>query len=69
LTKNWSAFFKKNFLPPESVMEAVHRLMMILDGEQKTSLTMMQEKDLIDLPALVWPFGMLLDCMNRGVDC
>ncbi|MEI7832065.1 MAG: DUF6794 domain-containing protein, partial [bacterium] len=32
---------------PETVIEAVNRLMMVLDGEQKITLATMQEEDLI----------------------
>ena len=49
MTKNWSASFQHNFQPPETVVEAVDRLMMILDGEQKLALATMTEEDLIDL--------------------
>jgi hypothetical protein len=49
LIKNWSANFQQNFQHPETVDEAVERLMMILDGEQKLAIAVMQEEDLINL--------------------
>ena len=49
LTKNWSAIIQENLQTPETVIEAVNRLMMVLDGEQKITLATMQEEDLIAL--------------------
>jgi len=49
LSKNWSASFRHNFQRPETVDEAVDRLMLILDGEQKVALAVMREEDLVDL--------------------
>jgi len=49
LTTKWPNFFQGNFKPPETIDEAVERLMMILDGEQKIALATMTEEDLIDL--------------------
>jgi len=49
LSKNWSASFRRKFQRPETVDEAVDRLMLILDGEQKLAIAVMREEDLIDL--------------------
>jgi hypothetical protein len=49
LIKNWPSFFRQTIQPPETIAEAVDRLMVILDGEQKVALAVMQEDDLIDL--------------------
>ena len=49
MTKNWSAIIQQNLQTPETVVEAVDRLMMVLDGEQKIAIATMQEEDLIDL--------------------
>ena len=49
MTKNWPTFLQDNSRVPETVDEAVDRLMMILDGEQKIAIAVMQEEDLIDL--------------------
>jgi hypothetical protein len=49
LTKNWPDLFQQTAKPPETVDEAVDRLMSILDNEQKTIIAGMREEDLIDL--------------------
>jgi hypothetical protein len=49
LTKNWSAIIQHNLQQPETVIEAVNRLMMVLDGEQKIAVATMREEDLIAL--------------------
>jgi hypothetical protein len=49
LTKNWTDLFQQHAKPPETVDEAVNRLMAILDGEQKVVIAAMREEDLIDL--------------------
>jgi hypothetical protein len=49
LVKNWTTFLQDNFRLPETVDEAVERLMSVLEDEHKTVLAIMQEKDLIDL--------------------
>jgi hypothetical protein len=50
---NWlkigQLFLQDNFRFPETVDEAVERLMSVLEDEHKTVLAIMQEKDLIDL--------------------
>jgi len=56
LTKNWSAIIQHNFQQPEPLVEAVDKLMMVLDGEQKIAIATMQEEDLI---ALHFNFGYL----------
>ena len=42
---------------PETLIEAVNRLMMVLDGEQKIAIATMQEEDLI---ALHFSLGMAI---------
>jgi hypothetical protein len=49
LTTNWPAFLPDNFKLPETVDEAVDRLMMVLDDEQKIALATLQEDELINL--------------------
>ena len=49
LTTNWPIFLQDNFKLPETVDEAVDRLMMVLDDEQKIALATLQEDDLINL--------------------
>ena len=49
MAKNWPTFLQDNSRLPETIDEAVERLMMILEGEHKAALAIMQEKDLIDL--------------------
>jgi hypothetical protein len=49
LSKNWPSPFQQNFQQPETVADAVDRLMMILDGEQKIALVAMAQEDLMDL--------------------
>jgi hypothetical protein len=49
LTKNWTDLFQQHAKPPESLDEAIERLMSILDDEQKTAIAAMREEDLIDL--------------------
>jgi hypothetical protein len=45
LTKNWPDFIR----PPETVDEAVDRLMVILEDEHKAVIASLREEDLIDL--------------------
>ena len=45
MTKKWSDIFQQ----PETIDEAVDRLMMVLDDEHKAALAAMREEDLIDL--------------------
>ena len=49
MTNNWSTFLQDNFRLPETVDEAVERLMSVLENEHKAALAIMQEDDLIDL--------------------
>lgn len=49
MSKNWSALKLEVLNPPETVADAVDRLMMILDGEQKLAIAAMQKEDLINL--------------------
>ena len=57
MTKNWSAILLDNSRLPETLVEAVDRLMMVLDGEQKITIANMQEEDLI---ALHFSLGMAI---------
>ena len=49
MAKNWSDIFQQNFQQPETVAEAIERLMTVLEDEYKVVLATMQEQDLIDL--------------------
>jgi len=49
LTKNWPDLFQQHAKPPETMDEAIDRLMEILDDEQKATIAAMSEEDLIDL--------------------
>ena len=49
LTTNWPTFLQNNFILPETVDEAVDRLMIVLDDEQKIDIATLQEDDLIYL--------------------
>jgi hypothetical protein len=49
LTINWTTFLLDNARMPETVEEAVDRLMVILDDEQKDSITVMPEENLFSL--------------------
>lgn len=49
MTKNWPDLFRQHARPPESLDEAVVRLMTILDEDQKAIIAAMREEDLIDL--------------------
>jgi len=49
LIENWPIFLQDNSRQPETVTEAVERLLLILDGEQKIAIAAMHENDLIDL--------------------
>ena len=50
MTTTWTpTLLQDNFKLPETVDEAVDRLMMVLDDEQKIALIIMQEDDLINL--------------------
>ena len=57
MTKNWSTIIQGNLQTPETVDEAVIRLIMVLDGEQKIAIATMQEEDLI---ALLFSLGMAI---------
>lgn len=59
MTKNWTDLFQQHAKPPESLDEAIERLMSILDDEQKTAIAAMREEDLIDLH-----FGLGMAIMN-----
>jgi hypothetical protein len=49
LSKNWPELLQQHTKPPESLDEAIDRLMTILDDEQKAAIVEMREEDLIDL--------------------
>jgi hypothetical protein len=49
LTKNWPDLFQQHAKPPESVDEAIDRLMSILGAEEKATIAAMREENLIDL--------------------
>ena len=49
MTKNWSDIFQQNFQQPETVTEAIERLMTVLEGEHKIALAIMRKEDLVDL--------------------
>ena len=49
MTKNWTTFLQGHFRLPETVDEAVERLMTVLDDEEKNEIRSMTEDDLIDL--------------------
>jgi hypothetical protein len=63
LTTNWPTFLQDNFKLPETVDEAVDRLMMVLDDEQKIDIATLQEYDLIYLHFTLGLSGMLLGCI------
>jgi len=48
LTKNWSTFLQGSFGLPETLDEAVERLMTLLAGEYKVVLATKQKEDLIE---------------------
>ncbi|NOR81841.1 MAG: hypothetical protein GQ529_13585 [Methyloprofundus sp.] len=49
MTNNWLVLFKRDMKLPETVHEAVNRLLLVLTDEQKAEIAAMQEGDLIDL--------------------
>ena len=49
MTTNWPTFLLDNSRLPETAVEAVDKLMMVLDDEQKGLIATMEEDDLIDL--------------------
>jgi hypothetical protein len=49
LTKKWPTFLQANSRHPETVEEAVNRLMLTLDDEQKLEIAHLPEEDLIFL--------------------
>ena len=49
MTTNWPTFLPDNFKLPETIDEAVDRLMTVLDDEQKIAIATLQEDDLIYL--------------------
>lgn len=49
MTKNWPDLIQHDIRQPETVAEAVDRLMIVLDGEHKATIAAMQEDDLVDL--------------------
>ncbi|MCD2453360.1 hypothetical protein GO003_023550 [Methylicorpusculum oleiharenae] len=49
MSKNWSTFLQDNSRYPETVAEAVDRLMEFLSGEEKLAIAGTPEEDLNDL--------------------
>ncbi|NOU12632.1 MAG: hypothetical protein HOO92_01505 [Methylococcaceae bacterium] len=49
MIKNWPTYLQDNSRHPVTVAEAVDRLMLVLDGEQKIAIASLQEENLIDL--------------------
>ncbi len=49
MTINWTNYLLDNTRMPETVDEAVDKLIVILDDEQKDSITVMQEEYLFNL--------------------
>lgn len=49
MTKNWPDLIQQNIQPPETVDEAIARLMVVLEDDHKTAIASMQEDDLIGL--------------------
>jgi len=49
MTDNWIDSFNRDLRPPETVAEAVDKLLFILSDEQKNEIAALQEDDLIDL--------------------
>lgn len=49
MTKSWPELIQSNIRPPETVVEAIDRLMIILDDEHKETIAAMHEDDLVDL--------------------
>jgi hypothetical protein len=48
LANNWTTFLQDHFRLPETVDEAVDRLIYVLEEEHKAALAIMQEEDLLD---------------------
>jgi len=59
MTDNWIDSFKLNLQPPETVAEAVDKLLLILSDEQKNEIRALKEDDLIDLH-----FGLGMEIRN-----
>jgi Domain of unknown function (DUF6794) len=49
LAKNWTTFLQDNIRLPETVDEAVERLMAVLEDEAKSEIRSMAKEDLIEL--------------------
>ncbi|MDO8846583.1 DUF6794 domain-containing protein [Methylicorpusculum sp.] len=49
MSNNWPTFLQDNSRYPETVAEAVDRLMELLSGEEKLAISVMPEEGLIDL--------------------
>jgi len=59
MTDNWIDSFKRDLRPPETVDEAVDKLLLILSDEQKNEIRALKEDDLIDLH-----FGLGMEIRN-----
>ncbi len=49
MNKNWPDFFQQHVEPPETVDEAIERLIAILGDDEKATIAAMREEDPIDL--------------------
>ena len=49
MAKNWTTFLQDHSRLPETVDEAVERLLSVLEDEHKAVLAFMQEEELLDL--------------------
>jgi len=49
MANNWIVSVQNNAKPPETVDEAVDRLLLVLSDEQKVEIVAIKEDDLIDL--------------------
>ncbi|MDO8845260.1 DUF6794 domain-containing protein [Methylicorpusculum sp.] len=49
MSKNWSTFLQDNSRYPETVAEAVDRLMELLNGEEKSAIAVMPAENLFEL--------------------
>jgi len=49
MTDNWIDSFNRDLRPPDTVAEAVDKLLFILSDDQKDEIRVLKEDDLIDL--------------------
>jgi hypothetical protein len=74
LANNWTTFLQDHSRLPETVDEAVERLMSVLEDEHKAVLAFVQEEDLIDLHfslglAIRNAFDLHVPCSNLLASC